>query len=356
MKATNRSNRAPANTAMCLATTLLALAVTPLNAIAKEIGAVGVTVGEAAVHAEAKKGGEAAAEPMVTTGAPVKALVGPAEKSKESDPNTVVVDLASIKPEPPLMAWRFTAGASMGCADCTGGKGDGMFGLALRMDLGPTATDGLAPYFEVGLRTYKQATYLDLGFVPTFWLDIGIPKYWFIAASPVLGVSLADIENNLGGSDDRLHYGRRFQYQGGGEVGLWYAWTETQDRVLNEPVLNRMGELANDYRNQCLAEGIRVLPACQALANELNRLRTELVSRGSSQCQIATEVTTGEAGNRKVALDVLDSIEVCHFLARERRNNETPQTKVGGALRLTHTGGRGLPSVNALELSLGVAL
>jgi hypothetical protein len=264
------------------------------------------------------------------------------------DPNKI--PLTDITSDSSLIDWRLSAGLSK--VDLSSKDGDS-WGSSLRAVVGPHVTDSFTPGFEVGGRFYESANYLDISLVPAITFK-RISRFAF-EATPVLGVSLANIKRGVLGEPENGHYGKRFQLQGGGEVAVWYSVGESKEPSVTDRGIARMGELASDYRSQCLSADKKTTEVCSALADLINNYRQIIRMKATTECDVPIEVLKKESDKSTITAEILNKIDVCSFQANERRSNATAKPRAGVAFRLAHTGGRDLPSATTYEFRVGIS-
>jgi hypothetical protein len=155
-------------------------------------------------------------------------------------------------------------------------------------------------------------------------------------------------------SEKSIRYGRRFQYFGGAELGLWRIYAETSEVTTEEHRLCRLGNLAQQYRKMCLDVADDQTKPCLSFVDEIEKERAVLSLQDARTCQLPVKIVTEEGKKRSISRDVLLALEACAIRTRELQRGDISLTKVGGSIRVTHTGGRDLPSLTTFEIGVGV--
>jgi|GEM_PF-2991939 len=273
------------------------------------------------------------------------------------------VDLTRVQAEEQLMSLRLMTGISRSwlhtppanppaTSESAPGTTQKSTGLALRLGLGPTVTRDLTIYFELGAQFHEKSTHLTLAAAPT-WV-LWRPRDYSLTATAILGAAHNAYDADLCRPP---HCPGKFQPHVGLEVGWWgpLGVAASDDPVSRR--LNRLAELANEYRAECLgtADGKSNAESatCQARAEIMGAIRDLLDSHGDDQCELAKPLLDEKKNVREGALK---QIERCHSIAAERRHSFVVQPKWGIAPRFTYTFARDIPRVMTLELVLGLAL
>jgi hypothetical protein len=259
------------------------------------------------------------------------------------------VDLSSIYGEPSLIAWKVEA--SIGNASLKKATKNGSYlSPAFRVDLGPTVTRHIAIFAEVGVRTTKNASYLELAVAPMFEVIPFIGGLLYF--TPAIGTAVASYEDGVcKSSTDKC--ATKFQILASGEIGLWFKIDEMNEPNYTVKIINRIKDIKDAIQNQCADAKADKQESCKHLVAEINVYRARLREKGmASRCDLDSELKFGDSESM---LRFFSQVDVCHFYANERRKSTANAVKMGIIIgRFEYIGGRDLPQLFVFDAGLGL--